>query len=559
MSVCMHCHTVAEDVRNRISDELLCDSCEKIREVELVKNQIFVAGLIAGERPPAAGTTTPVTVTETDVQDTNVVVPSDAVCCTAECTYSGKRDGRTAMVHCGMCMKDFHRKCLKIDPKDNASYACSMCRLFPAQIAGLLSAMIELKTDMVTLKQSNDEMNRKLNSTENKYSELIQINTDLRAAVGQITQTVSSQAWQSFRNAATPETNKTLLIGSSIIRDVDEDKLEHVEVRSYSGATVKEIHTEMHDINNKYEKVIIVAGGNDCDTNGNGRDISDVIVDYRGLITDCKKIAAEVSVATVCPRLKGPAVTERIDALNAGLQVLCSDENIAILDNEATFKLGNGAINDGYIMNKCKTHLTYAGTNALVKNLGLKPKPGFEDDICKRKPAHRGNQTNRQDASEKPAHQHHSSQGGYVHSGRGRYVRSNQGHSTGRHQDSTGSRPPRHTPGGGHSADRRRSDDDKNTNAPRRGDMRQHARRPGSPSRRHDNDTSSDWHTVNARSSRAPASSHSLRNPERPGNRNSCGFCGERNHRQDTCWHGKPVTCDNCKGPGHKSKHHNGH
>ena len=573
--VCEHCRKIKQCVKCRQSDEMLCNSCDKIR-AEIISKRSEQRAIDTPLPAPGAdeldmmqdtseNAAIDTAIAAAGVPNAHVANGPQHIHCIPSCQNRNKRS--LAIVRCQMCMKDHHRKCLT-DYRENHPYACTTCRLFPAQIASLLSDMTQLRTDMSTLKQTNTELNTKLNSTENKYTELIQINTDLRAAVGQITHSISSEAWQSFRNSAALKANKTLLIGSSIIRDVDEAKIENVEVRSYSGATVKEIHTEMRDIKNKYEKVIIVAGGNDCDTNGDGRDISDVIVDYRELITDCKKLAPEVSVATVCPRLKGLAVTERIDALNVGLQVLCSDESCALLDNEATFKLGNGAINDGYILKKCKTHLTYAGTNSLVKNLGLKPKPGCEDDICARKPASRGNQTNHtnhQETSEKPAHQ---PQGGYVHSGRGRYVRSNHGRSTGFHQESTGSRPPRHNPGGGHSADRRRLDDDKDTTAPRR-DMRHHARSPGSPSRHHgsqsrnerganNNGTSGDWHTVHSRS-RHRSGSKTPGQSLRPGNRNSCGFCGERNHRQDTCWHAKPVTCDSCKGPGHKSKHHDGH
>ena len=89
-------------------------------------------------------------------------------------------------------------------------------------------------------------------------------------------------------------------------------------------------------------------------------------------------------MATVCPRLKSQLTTERIDCLNAGLQVLCAEEGCAIINNDDTFKLSNGDINDAYLL-KDNTHLTYAGTNRLAKNLGLQPKAGFEKDICHRK------------------------------------------------------------------------------------------------------------------------------------------------------------------------------
>ena len=90
-------------------------------------------------------------------------------------------------------------------------------------------------------------------------------------------------------------------------------------------------------------------------------------------------------ISTVCPWTKGQHVTERIDALNAGLWVLCDKEKCTFVNNDESFKLSNGWANNGYILDG--VHLNYAGTNRLVKNLSLAIKKGHQGDICRRKHA----------------------------------------------------------------------------------------------------------------------------------------------------------------------------
>ena len=631
MLVCMHCRTLAADVRNRISDELLCNNCDRVNlealEVQRQQNRwgqhgstpsttdgtdlAEGNGLLGRDGPPGGdghpdghpgggvaldsiGATSSSEVAT--VQEVQPAQSSDdansanaAKCCIPECKFGGKIDKRRNTLTCCHCMAIFHVTCFYPENKDIPMvFTCVQCRKIPSVISVMCSMMDSMQRTLLRLDKSYQELdksyrnlNSKLSDKDTRIDALTTDNSRLTERVAEAQSELDKTKWSSFRtNDRETVTNKTLVIGSSIIRDMDETKLQNVEIKSISSATVKDVHKELSSLNGNYEKVIIVAGGNDCDTAGeNRREISDVIDDFRNLVTDCKTKAQSVSIATVCPRIKGQDVTERIDALNAGLQVLCEDEQCTLIDNEGAFKLGNGAINDGYLIKKCKTHLTYAGTNCLAKNLGLIGKPGHEHDICTRKAAykdhHRPAQSQersnrghyRQTWGRRPSSDHMTSgrqtsrrtQGGhgdhsaaqsdFQHRSRSQSPRRPQGGS----RDRSGARPqsPRRTQGGSRD---------------RSGARPQSYRRTQSRSGRNanDNDTSGEWHTVHPRSrhpsgSRTPGRSQSSRNPERPGNRNSCGFCGERNHRQDTCWHGKPVTCDKCKGPGHKSKHHDGH
>ena len=91
---------------------------------------------------------------------------------------------------------------------------------------------------------------------------------------------------------------------------------------------------------------------------------------------EARTLISDIRISTVLPR------SERIDALNAGLVEMCTAEGLTLINNEETFKLEDGSINDGYYLDD-GTHLTMAGTNLLDKNLKVNLMPGQSKDITK--------------------------------------------------------------------------------------------------------------------------------------------------------------------------------
>ena len=82
------------------------------------------------------------------------------------------------------------------------------------------------------------------------------------------------------------------------------------------------------------------------------------------------------------PRDIGTDTTDRIDALNAGIVELSNNEGLILVNNDETFKLKDGSVNDGYYTGN-GIHLNKAGSNRLAKNFGTKPKPEHAKDITR--------------------------------------------------------------------------------------------------------------------------------------------------------------------------------
>ena len=121
--------------------------------------------------------------------------------------------------------------------------------------------------------------------------------------------------------------------------------------------------------------LIFVIGGNDCDRHTDERYIPDILTDFEALIKSAQETSISVAVSSVCPRIEPGTVMERINALNAGLKVLCDDLKVEFIDNGPTFHLQDGSVNDGYMLPD-GVHLTKAATNKLVLNLKLQLRHG---------------------------------------------------------------------------------------------------------------------------------------------------------------------------------------
>ena len=149
----------------------------------------------------------------------------------------------------------------------------------------------------------------------------------------------------------------------------------------------------------KYSSISLVVGGKDCDSNT----APDEIIDqYRGLIATAESKATNVTVSSACPRIRtdNPELNDTIDSVNAGLQVLCHDEAVNFVNNNSSFHLADGSVNDRYILAD-GVHMTRTATDKLARNLGLIMKDGIRS-ACKDNNQKETRQQRRNDTRERP-------------------------------------------------------------------------------------------------------------------------------------------------------------
>ena len=354
------------------------------------------------------------------------------------------------------------------------------------------------------LTKSHNELLLNIRTKDARVDELVVENMSLRDRISKLTSESQKLQWElHHQNKST----KKLLIGSSIIRDIDSAKLVNTDVRSIGGAKVKTVKDELENMNSQLDELIVVVGGNDCDEESReAGSVHDILETYDSLIEIAKTKADSITVSSICPRNTAVKTQTSIDALNAGLQDLCATKGCEYVDQRGSFTLGDGSINDGYILSD-GVHLNRSGANRLAKNLKLKVKDNVKDITKPRK---------HDKAKPKPGN------------------RDNSPHDLGatRHGGPHGER---HSPG--------------------------IARRPGNPGNfgreLHAKDTrprTADFPAPrDPRYNRDMTGHHDANSNARP--TYACFNCGETNHNRDTCRWDTPVTCFYCKQRGHKQKH----
>ena len=349
----------------------------------------------------------------------------------------------------------------------------------------------EIQQKLTQKDQHISDLTRSLACKSDELSDATKEIVSLRGAIAELNSQLSVNAWKNFRSQS--KEKPTLVVGSSIIRDIAESNIENTDLICISGGRVRDaIDAVSKTPSDKYDRAVLCIGGNDCDP----RDLStkeepSVIVDrYEELIKLCKQKANSVTVSSVCPRISDNRdVMARIDSVNAGLQVLNGQENATFVDNTTSFHLKNNSINDAYYLVD-GTHLTYKGTNKLAQNLNLNIKNGVKSVCDKRKKHERKPYPEPPTRSDWSTTRHTANYD--VPTRTIRAPNANKGHSRQQFKNQTTSQDTNYREGG--------------------------------------------------------------YNRYSTGTR--CYYCYEQNHTKKACRHEKPIVCNTCGTEGHKSKHH---
>ena len=177
------------------------------------------------------------------------------------------------------------------------------------------------------LEKSNQDLVKLLGAKTGQCDVLVEANSELKRQVSQL------QA-----NAMTTLTppNTTLVLGSSIVRDFDTENHAETTVKCIFGGKIAHLQKMLLDSKDVYERVVLVVGGNNCDSS---EDINHMLIQYSDLIDAAHKATGSngtVKVSSVCPRAD-EQTQMRIDTFNIGLSVLCSDGNAEFVDNDDNF------------------------------------------------------------------------------------------------------------------------------------------------------------------------------------------------------------------------------
>ena len=482
-------------------------------------------------------------VTTSDNADSPENDQNEVEYCKIGCKFDRKekKSGRQLeMIRCSFCLHWYHNECMGLRNDANPEiWPCTSCCMLFNDIADiknrldgtmkhLQESLERANRDIDQRKLDLKEANKNCDSMRSECRKLHDEMNTMRIRIAELERDIKHKTWQTFRN------KQSMLIGDSLIRDIDENKLVKTVVKSVPGAKVAEIQSEFQEAAcgvDQLSKIFICAGTNDCTSME--CDIAAVTTTYEAMIGEMLKNVdkpSDVIVSSVPPRNDKDECQKRVDALNTALCDMSRRVGAHFINNDLSFRLANGDVNDGYLLPSDGLHLTKQGTNKLAKNIGLVAKSNNNLDVTK--PWKKSRQKPRPKSQNI---QEHTNAGQTLHN----HDDCNE------EEDDLNDEPWKVYQSRKQWSSRRFPSNDahKDNRGEWQGDHHGHHHRMSHREERRGNFR---------RSSNDAPRGAGFRNQHHHSER--CGYCAEHNHSTRECGFRKPAVCRQCSSKGHKQK-----
>lgn len=317
------------------------------------------------------------------------------LCLESGCKYSRKENKDSETIRCISCMNWFHVKCVN-ETHPETIHTCLSCRNVPLYTKNIMLSMTTLierigKLDkgILDLKNNHETLTKQFADMQKESESAKADNSVLRKEILTLRAELSKANWP--LQPSDTESKPSLILGSSVLRDIDNNRIQNAFVHSISGGKIKDAISYVDDVPaGKYSSITLVIGGNDCDDPSSSP--ADVVKTYTDLIGKAQQKSTNVIIGSILPRHcpDDPNVSQRIDTVNAEIQVVCNDTNCKYVENNTSFKLLDGSLNDGYYLHERNTtklvHLNDRGTSKLCDLLNIKAK---DTKVTKDRPRNR--------------------------------------------------------------------------------------------------------------------------------------------------------------------------
>ena len=304
--------------------------------------------------------------------------------CMPMCVHQGEHADKD-MVQCCLCTRWYHYECVALDTNHDSFWPCPYCRTLSAEIRTIKNNQNEFKETLNFLRKTITKLhsslevaNRHLDHKTVECDRLAQENAALRQRIDNLVTEQSKCKWEKFTS------KKSLLVGDSTIKDIDERKLHNTKVICLQGGRIDTVHEVIQNRTDKYDNVTLCVGSNDCADEV--EDLDTLIPKYKDLISSTQRLVShpnQIVVSSVLPRCKEPKVQEFIEDFNEDLEKLATEKGVKFVNNDREFKLLNRSPNEALFLPD-GIHPTYQATNCLGRNLKLEVNRRNHGDICKR-------------------------------------------------------------------------------------------------------------------------------------------------------------------------------
>ena len=280
------------------------------------------------------------------------------------------------MVRCCVCAHWYHMKCLKLVRADiSAVWPCFKCRNMVLDIRSAndkIDLLTELIRTLVTSMEGNCDDLRIIQSQYAQIEEDNKISKRKNEALE--TEVKDLKQWLNSTEHQTRTAKKTLVLGSSLVRNFDEQKLQDTEVFFLRGAKVTDLAKELQLVRSSprtYSYIPLLGGGNDAslDEEHVGLGTSDLTV--QTMVNTAKEILDDMYCGhpTTITTNSSPWKYHDPECKLAGL---IPGIKGALYRQPKPLCVCNGEVNDGYLYDNA--YLNIKGANKLVHSIGSQRK-----------------------------------------------------------------------------------------------------------------------------------------------------------------------------------------
>jgi len=292
------------------------------------------------------------------------------------------------LIRCSLCYVGHHVKCVQ-DQKNETPliWTCLACRTVAQDTKDFKEEFLKfaasLAKDIKDLKETQKQMSDSLWKITETYEaeKRTRLKTEERLAevqsrLAELTQQLTNKELQMEGITPTPEAPHVtpsapplpnLLIGTSLLRNVDQNKLTNCDVKAKGGATIEEIHKELNDIPDSkvYNEITVVCGSTDLES----KEISELILDFQALAVTATSKSEKITIASILPRTD-KQLDQKRKLANEELKKMCAKDGHNFVDNDPFFHLMSGEVNCANLAND-GLHLTKRGVDCLLQNVGV--------------------------------------------------------------------------------------------------------------------------------------------------------------------------------------------
>ena len=310
-------------------------------------------------------------------------------CLGSKCSYQDDPDGRE-QVRCTLCNIWHHNDCVN-EPLSGLVWTCPKCSTIAPLIAKLQDDVALIKETNITkirevqeLKDNQAQMMellKKISTQLDNESQLrMKAEQELAGARSQLTELNKQLADQQIRSnelknapptdpsqltPSAPPLPPSLLLGTSLLRNVDPKKVKNWDIIAKGGAKIEDLQKAIEAIpdDKTYEKVVIVAGSIDIEDKSE----HDVILNYQSLAVSASLRSQNVVISSILPRTDKD-LGIKTKSINDKLNEMCNKDGFTFVNNDSSFLLMNGKVNEANLT-KDGLHLTKRGVDHLLTNL----------------------------------------------------------------------------------------------------------------------------------------------------------------------------------------------